>query len=297
MADSKMEMKDFYAALGASLKVPTLGRTKSKGAEQESASASTGSGPAFKVETVGATKSSAGQVSDELLKGGEAKAERAKANLPRVDGPLPAPLATLSPLSSAHTDSGLKSVEATSSEALIITATNTDTEEDEPPEQQVAVLDLHNVEWFSLVEKEKENTEEEDVYMDVQHDSSAVPLNIGKDTMHDDSKAAELLGGDYELIQDDELSTALADYVAASMARFPDAKQLSAEDMKNLLERTFGDQRHEGSLAKLWGWGNWAYSMYGWGMWSFQLYKDPAMVKLVATGVFKAAKWALVFVL
>ena len=130
-------MKDFYAALGASLKVPTPGRAKSKAAQQETAPA-TASAPAFKVETVGATRSVAGQVSDELLKGGEAKTERAKANLPRVDGPLPAPSTTVTPLTSmSHADGGLKSVEATSSEALIITATNTDTEEDEPPEQQV----------------------------------------------------------------------------------------------------------------------------------------------------------------
>lgn len=109
---------------------------------------------------------------------------------------------------------------------------------------------------------------------------------------------ADGLGGEgYEMVKDEELVHALAEYVLHSIKKIPEAKRLPAESLKTVLETAFAGLRTPTAMARLWDWGIFAYTSYSYARVAYALYKEPAMLRIVVTGVYKLGKWALLFCL
>jgi len=152
---------------------------------------------------------------------------------------------------------------------------------------EVAVVDMDNVEWWTIVNPE--SLEEE------------------KDITFEDSE----LGDSYAVINQDDVTESLANFVAVSIQRNPDAKQLTPAELKKVLDGTFAQMKKQGTLSSAYGWGMWLYSSYSWGSYIVRVYREPMMVKLIARaacvlynqpmlipifakGFWSAASWALV---
>jgi len=296
------DMKDFYEHLAGSL--AAAGRTKSSPklsalavATQPPSSAGvalgtsenkSGPNPAQAQAQAQTEKPAAagGELGDDLdfeEEGGAVKKQAAAQQTP------PAP-------TQQQQQGGPKSVTTEDPSAVIVTAAaDPDDEEGGSKEQQVCVVDLKNAEWWTLVEKEPEGNEE--LYVDVKPDGTSVDVDPEAEPDDFDDGNEEPLGEAFEIIKDDELASALAEYVALSMKHYPEAKEVPAEEMRRILDKAFGELKPKGVVSRVWGWGQFAYSAYGWGQWCFRMYKEPAVVKLVATGLWNTAQWALIFVL
>jgi len=152
---------------------------------------------------------------------------------------------------------------------------------DEEEEDEVCVMDLTNTEWWTIVDSEKDREalrKESETYV-------ACELTSGSTADDDDS---------YLLVDDRDLGEAFSNFVAQSIAKqYPEAKVLSPKQLSTLMERTFGELREPSKLGKVVRWGKMAYSTYGWACCAINLYRDPTMVKLIASGAMKACSWAL----
>jgi len=154
---------------------------------------------------------------------------------------------------------------------------------------EVAVVDMKNVEWWTIVNPDT---------LDVDDD---------KDISFEDSD----LGDSFAVIQQDDVNESMANFLAVSIERHPDAKQLSPAELKQVLDGTLAQARRQGKLTQAYGWGMWMYSSYSWGSYVVRIYREPALVKLVlraacvlyqqpllipvfARGLWSAASWALI---
>lgn len=142
-------------------------------------------------------------------------------------------------------------------------------------EEEVAVVDLSDSDWWTMINP----TDEED--------AKAAELPT-RDQMEDD----------FVVLNKADTMEALADFISKSIQRhYPEAARLPPDQLRLLLDGTFHELKDPGKLGKAWQWGKFMYSTYGWGTTIWNLYREPAVVKLVASGVYQAATWILVLVL
>jgi len=155
---------------------------------------------------------------------------------------------------------------------------------------EVAVLDMKAEEWWTIV---------------------------NPSTLEDDNKditfEASELGDSFAVVQHDDVNEAIANYLAISVERNPDAKQLSPSELKRVLESTLSQAKRQGTFTQAYGWGMFLYSSYSWGSYVVRIYKEPTLVKLVlsaarvlynqpvlipvmARGLWSAASWAVIAV-
>jgi len=161
-------------------------------------------------------------------------------------------------------------------------------------QEEVAIVDLDEADWWTIVEKPK------DTYVNCFTDGSSCEVDVDDDT---DCKAEitdlqilQGLGGKFEMIGEEEVHEAISDFLRICLERFPETQRLGPSDMKQLVDGTF-KQMHSydrRTISKLWSWGQFLYTSYGYGKWAMRVYKEPAMARLVATCIYKAASWALV---
>jgi len=177
-------------------------------------------------------------------------------------------------------ESGIPVIEAGYKNAVFVKSVQKD---------EVAVMDLKNVEWWTIVN----------------------PDTLGDDENKDITMEASELGDSFAVIQQDDVSESMANFLAISIERNPDAKQLSPAELKKILDGTLAQAKRQGKLTQAYGWGMWLYSSYSWGSYVVRIYKEPALVKLVlraacvlyqqpilipvfARGIWSAASWALI---
>jgi len=154
---------------------------------------------------------------------------------------------------------------------------------------EVAVVDMKNVEWWTIVN----------------------PDTLGADDDKDISYEDSELGDSFAVIQQDDVNESMASFLAVSIERHPDAKQLSPAELKKILDGTLAQAKKQGSLSQAYGWGMWLYSSYSWGSYIVRIYREPTLVKLVlqaacvlynqpllipvfARGLWSAASWAVI---
>jgi hypothetical protein len=142
-------------------------------------------------------------------------------------------------------------------------------------EEEVAVVDLADSDWWTIVNP----TDEED--------AKATELPT-RDSMDDD----------FVVLNKSDSMEALADFISKSIQRhYPEAARLPPDQLRRMLDGTFHELKDPGKIGRAWQWGKFMYSTYGWGTTVWNLYREPAMVKLVASGVYQAATWILVLVI
>jgi len=147
---------------------------------------------------------------------------------------------------------------------------------DDNEEDEVCVVDMKDMEWWTVVPSEKDK---EQRLLECKVNEEDSPL--------DDS---------YVVLQEGDLVDALAEFVAVAISRHPNVRQLSPAEMKLMIDQTFDQLQEHGTIGKLYHYASLMYSTYGWGACAFKLYQDPFYVRLVATGLWQAVTWALIFV-
>jgi len=177
------------------------------------------------------------------------------------------------------TKSGVPTVDASYKNAVFVKSAEKD---------EVAVVDMKNVEWWTLVNPDALDEDDKDI-----------------------TTEASELGDSFAVIQQDDVTESMANFLAVSIERNPDAKQLSPAELRKVLDGTLAQARRQGKLTQAYGWGMWLYSSYSWGSYVVRIYKEPTLVKLVlraacvlynqpmlipvfARGLWSAASWALI---
>jgi hypothetical protein len=125
----------------------------------------------------------------------------------------------------------------------------------------------------------------------------------------------------FQVVEDEDVVSAIADFSAQCVRRFPGARQLDPTAMHALLRSSFRTvepackavrppSRQWSSprpdavscavrvvcctarFGKLWQWGQTAYAAYGYSSYAYYLYRQPAVVR----GAYTVAKWILLLV-
>jgi len=170
-------------------------------------------------------------------------------------------------------------IESASKRAVIVCVPG----KDEEDEDEVCVMDLSNIDWWTIVDSEKDRkTLRDDA-------EQYVECELTKGTSDDDDS--------YLLVDEKDLGDAFANFVAQTLVKqYPEAKILSPKQVDRLMENTFGELRPPSTLGKALRWGKLAYSSYGWACCAYNIYRDPTMVKLVAKGAYTACSWLIFFI-
>lgn len=155
--------------------------------------------------------------------------------------------------------------------SVVVSKTHKQWVEGAAADKEVCVVDLEDVEWWSMVEHpDRKKTDDDD-------DDQYVKCMLGDDDDDTDDS--------YVLVEDDDLVQAIGQFVSQSMKHYPEVRALSDNEMKQLLEGTFCQLREKSTFGKLYSWGQFLYCYYGWGTTVYQLYTEPAMVKLVLSSL------------
>lgn len=150
-------------------------------------------------------------------------------------------------------------------------ADNFDTDNDE--DAYVCCLDVNADDFWVIVDAEEEDLN---------------PIEPDAEFDSDES---------YVFVDEDDLVSAISNFVALAVRQYPEAKKLEPAHLKRMLDGTFFELEEKGTLAQGYQYGCMAYTTYAYGQYAFSLYKDPAMVKLVCSGIVTASKWALMLFL
>lgn len=129
---------------------------------------------------------------------------------------------------------------------------------------EVGVVDLDDVEWWTLVPSPDKGRRVEDCS----------------------------LSGSYVFVEKSDVIEAIGEFVALYMSQVPDAQQLSPEELQQLLSGTFAEFQEKGMFDNLWSWGRFLYATYGWGMTGLSMYRDPGMALYIMRALWTASKWA-----
>lgn len=114
------------------------------------------------------------------------------------------------------------------------------------------------------------------------------------------SAEAEAEREGYVWVDDRSLHAALGEFVAVVIARSHRARSLPPEQLKALLTQSAlrpssSTYRSDaGMLNRMWSMGTFLYSVYGWSATAWAVYKEPALARLIASGLASAGKWVLV---
>jgi hypothetical protein len=194
--------------------------------------------------------------------------------------PSSASLSSDSEESKDSTESSQPSIDARYKNAIFVKSSQKD---------EVAVVDTKSIEWWTIVN----------------------PETLGEDEDKDITLEDSELGEPFAVVQQDDVNESIANFLAVSIERHPDAKQLSPAELKQLLDGTFAQIKKQGKMSQAYGWGMWLYSSYSWGSYVVRIYREPTLVKLVlraacvlynqpvlipvfARGLWSAASWALI---
>ncbi|CEP00903.1 hypothetical protein PBRA_008215, partial [Plasmodiophora brassicae] len=97
----------------------------------------------------------------------------------------------------------------------------------------------------------------------------------------------------FVIIEKSDVTEAMAEFIALSLARLPETRSMSPGGLQQLLSTTINEIRGKGAIGRLWGWGSFLYATYGWTATAIGIYKDPRMAHLVLRAIWSAAKWAV----
>jgi len=135
-------------------------------------------------------------------------------------------------------------------------------------EHEVAVLDLDNVDWWTLVDPTRDK-------------EAAAEYNIEEG---------------YVVVRHEDTVDAMAVYLAQILVNHPHASRLSARELAAVIDRSLRplEPRRYWPGGRYVTYGYYAYLVYSWTATAYSLYRRPWMIKLVATGAVQAASWLLV---
>jgi len=150
--------------------------------------------------------------------------------------------------------------------------------------EEIAVVDLNDVEWWTIVNPVDENGNE-------------IKKTVSNEAKVPSENDSENEDGFIE-VKDNDYVDALADFITKHIQRqYPEAARLPPKQLRKMLDGTFSELKEPGTIGKAWQWGKFMYTTYGWGQTAWNLYKEPAVIRLVASGVFQAATWILILIL
>lgn len=132
-------------------------------------------------------------------------------------------------------------------------------------EDEVGIVDLDDINWWTVVPNDDEFTEIE----------------------------PESLDGAYVFVEETDFVEAIADFVAMYLAQMSVTKNLSPKEVQQLLSTVCIDLQEKGTVRRLWDWGKFLYATYGWSMTGLSIYKDPTLVKYVLRAMWVAARWMM----
>jgi len=101
----------------------------------------------------------------------------------------------------------------------------------------------------------------------------------------------------YVVVKEDDVTQAIAEFIALTLMSYPKAKGLSENELKSMIDTTFSSLNERSQLMQMYDWAQFVYTTYGWGSCAIQLYQEPSMVKFVASSTYTMARWALVFLI
>jgi len=151
---------------------------------------------------------------------------------------------------------------------------------------QVAVVDLKQLDWWTFVnDKEAQpNNSSSSVVKPSSTPSSSCATSTTQPEVDDE----------WQLVDNEEFVSALSDFIAQTMKNNPDvASKLPPDQLRKMLTDVFIQVKSPNTSSRLWQWGSFAYHTYSWGTTIMQLYNN----KLVAQGLYAAASWVLVLLL
>ncbi|CEO99919.1 Uncharacterized protein PBTT_07224 [Plasmodiophora brassicae] len=87
---------------------------------------------------------------------------------------------------------------------------------------------------------------------------------------------------------------AMAEFIAASLAKLPQTRNVPARSLQGMLTSAFVDIRGGGTLSRLWSWGSFFYTTYGWTTTAIGIYREPAVAYILLRTIWKAVRWAII---
>ena len=135
-------------------------------------------------------------------------------------------------------------------------------------EHEVAILDLDNADWWTLVDPTRDK-------------EAAAEYNIEEG---------------YVVVRHEDTVDAMAVYLAQVLVNHPHASRLSARELAAVIDKSLRplEPRRYWLGGRYVTYGYYAYLAYSWTATAYSLYRRPWMIKLVATGAVQAASWLLV---
>ena len=187
--------------------------------------------------------------------------------------PATSAASSLSPSSSSGASSNSAAASPSSAElhthtrgAVVVNNTNEATATSN--EHEVAILDLDNVDWWTLVDPTRDK-------------EAAAEYNIEEG---------------YVVVRHEDTVDAMAVYLAQVLVNHPHASRLTAQQLAAIIDKSLRplEPRRYWPGGRYITYGYYAYLAYSWTATAYSLYRRPWMIKLVATGAVQAASWLLV---
>jgi len=149
----------------------------------------------------------------------------------------------------------------------------------DPSEEEVGILDLSDVEWWTVVPHPDRPNEAV---------VAAPPPQL--DPQEDEDG--------FVVVRKQDSVSAIAEFISQMMLKHPDIARLSPEELKSMLESSVLSQVDEpGVVGKAWSYGKTMYTCYTYASTAWGLYKDQTYLRMVAAGVIKTAGWICFFLI
>lgn len=103
----------------------------------------------------------------------------------------------------------------------------------------------------------------------------------------------------FVVVKSKDSLAALGEFISGMMARHPECAALSPEQVRDMLESSLADRglTTPTTAGQIWQIGKQAYTIWSYSAWGWSLYQDQTVLRMVASGVIKAASWTAVFLL
>jgi len=131
----------------------------------------------------------------------------------------------------------------------------------EESEEEIAVFDLQDAEWWVVVPHPDREGEEL---------KSAPPPPV--DPAEDEDG--------FVVVKNKDSLAAISDFIAGMMAKHPEINQLSPEQLRAMLEGSIGELKDPGTMGRVWQYTRSAYTIYGWSSTAWGLYKDQTLLRI-----------------
>ena len=147
--------------------------------------------------------------------------------------------------------------------------------------EEVCVMNLADKEWC-IIDNDQQN------------DNNPNNNNLNKDKVTSIEPLNEVMDDGYVLVQDQELTEALSDFIARTLKQYPECNALDLPQLEKMLKETFSQLQEPSTFTKIYDWGQFLYSTYGWTTCLYGIYMEPQMAKFVFSHVTSAVKYVLV---